>query len=478
MIRVPVLAPFSFFVEYLLHMLKVLIVNYNTQDLTDCTIRSVNKHTPDCKIYVFDNSDKSPFINTHKNVEVIDNTKSQYINFDEFLSRYPNRHKSPGNVHHTYISPKHCWTVDRCMDIIDDNFVLLDSDVIVKKDLNGLVDDECIFVGDVMEQPLTRGIKRLLPFVCYINVRMCKEKGVRYFDDNYMHGLYNIQNNPDSDKYDTGGGFYINAKKYKHKLINHKDYVIHYKGGSWNDVASRLAYKNGTPQEFINKYRIYWDNSYKKVIYTCICGNYDRLKTPAHIDDDCDYVCFTDQHFDTNVWNIRQIPQELDGLSDVKKQRAIKVLAHKYLSEYDTSVWVDANIDINGSVSDYIKNVDEPGKYLIVGEHPNRDCIYDEEKAVITHKKDTLENTQPQINKYKDEGFPEHYGLPQTCILIRHHNDPKCIEFDELWWKQIEQYSHRDQLSFSYVMWKVGKEGIKYAVEGMTKTKLIGFNLR
>lgn len=443
-------------------MLKVVIVNFNTQELTDCTIKCVNKHTPNCHIYIFDNSDKTPFVNTHKNVSVIDNTKQQIINFDKFLEQYPNRSKSPGYLGGKCISARHCITIDKCFDVIDDNFVLLDSDVIVKRDLNELVDESCIFVGDIVTQSLTKTIKRVLPFVCWINVKMCKEHGVRYFDDNYMHGLHNIKVNPDSDRYDTGGGFYMNAKDYKHKIINHKDYVIHYKGGSWDDKASRLIYKNGAPKDFINKYRSFWDTSCNKVVYTCICGPYERLSDPKYIDSDCDYVCFTDQNFNSDIWNFRSIPYELKDLSQVKRQRAIKLLPHKYLPEYDVSIWVDGNVDIKDSVSKYIKEHECVGDYLLVGKHPQRDCIYKEEKEVIMSGKDVSEITGKQIEKYRSEGMPEKFGLPQTCILIRHHNDQRCIKFDEAWWNEVKEHSHRDQLSFSYVMWKQGKEGIKF----------------
>ena len=443
-------------------MLKIVIVNFNTQNLTDCTIRCVNKHTPNCHIYVFDNSDMQPFVNTHENVSVIDNTKQQILNFDEFLEKYPNRKKSPGYLGGKCISARHTITIDKCFDIIDDNFVLLDSDVIVKRDLNELVDESCIFVGDVSPQPLSVSIKRLLPFVCWINVKMCKEHGIRYFDENYMHGLANNKVNPMSDKYDTGGGFYIHAKAYNYKLINHKEYIVHYKGGSWDDKASRSAYRNGTPDEFINKYRMFWEPSNKKVIYTCICGPYDRLRDPQFVDSECDYICFTDQKFMTDKWIIRPIPDELKDLTSVKRQRAVKLLPHKYLPQYDLSVWVDANIDIKASVFKYVDEHKEPGKYLLVGEHPMRKCLYDEEKEVVKLKKDVPEITSKQMEKYRSLGMPEKFGLPQTCILIRWHNDPTCIKFDEAWWQEVKEHSHRDQLSFSYVMWSVDKDGIKF----------------
>ena len=37
------------------------------------------------------------------------------------------------------------------------------------------------------------------------------------------------------------------------------------------------------------------------------------------------------------------MPQELDGLSNVKKQRMVKICPHKWLREYDFSVWVDGS---------------------------------------------------------------------------------------------------------------------------------------
>jgi len=440
-------------------MLEILIVNYNTQLLTDCTINSVNKTTPNCHIYVFDNSDKEPFVNKHKNVTVLDNTKGQLIDFNAFLDKYPNKVKSNGYKANYAGSAKHCYTIDFFMKTYKKNFVLLDSDVIVKLDLNELADDKFIFVGDIGLIALTRDVYRVYPFVCYINTEMCLKNNVPYFDENYMHGLHKTQ---DGDRYDTGGGFFVHAKKFPFKKISYRDYVIHYKGGSWDDTAARKVFKNGTQEEFINKYKRFWDQGRRKVVYTCISGPYDTLKCPRYVDPDYDYICFTDQLFSSDVWIIKPIPKDLEGLTNVKKQRAVKLLPHKYLPEYDVSVWVDANIDIKGSVSKYVDENMDKSTCLAVGVHPERDCIYEEEKQILKLKKDVKEITEPQMNKYRDEGMPSNFGLPQTCIMLRRHNDKRCINFDELWWKEVKEHSHRDQLSFSYAMWKIGKEGIKF----------------
>ena len=122
------------------------------------------------------------------NVTVFDNTKGQIIDFNKWLEKYPNRKKSGGRLN-KWASAKHCYSVEKCMELINDGFILLDSDVLLKRDISNLIDDKTIFTGEVITQP-NSSVKRVLPFICYINVKMCKEKGVHYFNDNYMHGLW------------------------------------------------------------------------------------------------------------------------------------------------------------------------------------------------------------------------------------------------------------------------------------------------
>ena len=66
--------------------MDVAIVHYNTPELTEAAIRSVWKHTPGCRITVFDNSDKREF-RYKDDVAVIDNTRGQIIDFEMMLSK-------------------------------------------------------------------------------------------------------------------------------------------------------------------------------------------------------------------------------------------------------------------------------------------------------------------------------------------------------------------------------------------------------
>ena len=150
---------------------NVCIIHYNTPALTEHLVESINKHTPDTLIYIFDNSDKRPFKKSYDNVRVIDNTKGQIIDFGKWLKKYPKRTQSGGKTN-KWGSAKHAYSVEKCMEIIGEPFVLLDSDILIKRDFSNLYDEKMCYVGEVVNQPRSK-IKRVLPFICYLNPKLC-----------------------------------------------------------------------------------------------------------------------------------------------------------------------------------------------------------------------------------------------------------------------------------------------------------------
>ena len=193
----------------------------------------------------------------------------------------------------------------------------------------------------------------------------------------------------------------------------------------------------------------------KICVYTCITGNYDQLHIPAVIDNNIDYICFTDnQNLKSNIWKILPIPNELKYLSLVKQQRIIKICPHRYLSDYDISIWIDGNIRICNSLNDFISQYDLNKIPFYTRIHPHRNCIYTEAKKVIDIKKDSTDIVQIQIDKYKKEKYPEKIGMVETGILLRKHNNNQCKLLCYAWAEELLKHSHRDQLSFNYICWK------------------------
>lgn len=447
---------------------NIVIIHYNTPLLTECLVRSINLFVKDAKIYIFDNSNKYPFTASFENVTLLNNTKGEIVDFNKWLDNYKNKSKSNGKVN-GWGSAKHCYSVEKCMEIIKDNFILLDSDVLLKKDISELFDDNIVYAGEVIVQPSST-IKRILPFITYINTKMCLEKGIHYFDDNYMHGLYKSAT---ADRFDTGAGFYINASKYPHKSINYGEYVIHYGHGSWNKKGCKPICN---PSEWLSIHKSLWSTEKnKRVVYTCITGGYDAIIDPKVITKGFDYICFTDNmKMESNIWEIRPLPKETEGLSQVKKQRYVKINPHLHLSEYDVSIWVDGNVTIKSNLNEFTDKFLRNDCSIYVPKHPSRDCIYNEANIVVAMKKDSNSNITPQIERYKKEGFPKNYGLLQSNIMLRKHNNEDCIRFMEQWFEEVKNGSHRDQLSFNYVAWK--NEDIKIFYLDKTIYKSQWFN--
>ena len=215
-------------------MIKFCIVHYNTPKMTECLIKSINKFTPDCLIYVFDNSDKQPFTYRQPNITIFDNTKNQIIDFDKLLEKYPAR-LSNISKQNNYASFRHCISVDKCFDLINDNFILLDSDVLIKRDISYIFDDDFIFCGDIQYNAPTadgRNSKpRVIPYCCFINVNRCKELSIRYFNENYMRGI--VEQATDNNLYDTGAWFYEATSKYTYKTINIEQFIVHFRSASF-----------------------------------------------------------------------------------------------------------------------------------------------------------------------------------------------------------------------------------------------------
>ena len=237
----------NFIKSFLGGKINVFIVNFNTQDLTDACIRSLNKNTPNTKIYIFDNSDKQPFINTFSNVTVIDNTKGQIIDFNEWLKKY--KDKTP--MSNNYGSAKHCYTIEKFMEMFDDNFIMIDSDALVKKDISELYDDKYMYVGEEIGK-VAFWKPRVVPYILFINNRMCKEKGVHFFDENRCTQVKR------KVYYDTGASFLEDASKYEHKTIKCSDYIEHFGAGSWQKINRKGSKK---PEVWLEKYKQLWDDN-------------------------------------------------------------------------------------------------------------------------------------------------------------------------------------------------------------------------
>ncbi len=210
----------------------------------------------------------------------------------------------------------------------------------------------------------------------------------------------------------------------------------------------------------------------KIAIYTCIIGNYDEFRKPLIMPDNCDFYFVTDKIPENKITTFTYLNAydyyKSNDKDSVLVNRFIKMHPHLMFKDYDYSIYLDGNIQVVFDPSSLIQRIGPLG--IAAHRHFQRCCIYDEGEVCKIYRKSTPKLIDKQLNDYKTQGMPSQFGLFETGILIRKHNNPACIKLMEDWWQAFYNSSKRDQLSLPYIIWK---NGYKYEDIG-----LLGSNLR
>ena len=222
-----------------------------------------------------------------------------------------------------------------------------------------------------------------------------------------------------------------------------------------------VSFKKGFDSVYI--YNKYPSNFIKKkdrlVVYTCLYGNDDVPKKIHCQSKYCDYFIFTDQTVDKKTgWTKLDFmfPEKLGCLSNVQKNRFIKMHPHLLFPDYKYSLYVDSKLILKNDVYSLLARINN-GVFGFF-KHVKRRCLYKEAEMCIAAKGQNVDFVNLQMSNYKKDGFPPNYGLTENSIILRQHMNPICIKIMEEWWLEFNNkvYSKRDQLSLMYVFWKNG----------------------
>jgi hypothetical protein len=175
-----------------------------------------------------------------KGVKVIDNTKGQVIDFEQFLSLYPDRNRQLGVWKSSvWGSAKHIVTVQKLWELLPDGFILVESDTLVKRDITELWKEQYSFCGYVQKNQNGNRFKvpRILPMLCYMNVPKLTKEGARYFDPDRCWAL-KADANLRGNWFDTGACLLDDVLRMRPRLkglhVDIRLFIEHYGGGSWH----------------------------------------------------------------------------------------------------------------------------------------------------------------------------------------------------------------------------------------------------
>lgn len=194
----------------------------------------------------------------------------------------------------------------------------------------------------------------------------------------------------------------------------------------------------------------------KYAIYTAIVGSYDEVLQPKIVDDDFDYIIFSNSIAEEyiGIWQIREIP--FSQPDNTRIARWVKTHPNQLLPEYKFSIWMDANLQIlSPFLYERARSLFENGTLIASMWHHLRDCIYDEAASIMAVKLEYETTVCKWLALLKKNHYPYHNGLFETNVVFRAHNNQRVILLDEQWFCYISSFSKRDQLSFNFVLWEL-----------------------
>lgn len=190
----------------------------------------------------------------------------------------------------------------------------------------------------------------------------------------------------------------------------------------------------------------------ESVIYTVSIGGDDYIRQPKVVDKNATYICFSDTLVkNVGLWKVVNVSRKYRD--DRRTSRAFKMMPHILFPDAAVTVYVDASIVLSGSVSEFVaRYCGSNGISMFV--HPGRSCVYVEAQACIDQKKDDVDVLSAQVASYRQEGFPENYGLVAGGVIIRRRDGDGVSRLLEAWLAELDKFSLREQVSFPYVAWK------------------------
>ena len=265
---------------------QIAIIHFNTPELTEACVKSIRKHGCFWPITILDNSTERPFTAAMKGVTVLDNTKGEIVDFDAELAKFPELNRGFGKASH-YASTKHEISVQKLWELLPDGFILVESDVLIKKDISEMWREDFAAAGGIQEP---RGYRymhaRLLPMVCYMNVPKLTKYGAKYFDPKRTFGLF-ADVDDTNNWYDTGAPLLEDIRKTKPELValvykHITHFYEHYRHGSW--AANSLQEQ----QNWLKQHRVLWESNTDEVlsekVAVCVIGRLENRYAPEFVD--------------------------------------------------------------------------------------------------------------------------------------------------------------------------------------------------
>lgn len=186
----------------------------------------------------------------------------------------------------------------------------------------------------------------------------------------------------------------------------------------------------------------------RPVVFSAVFGGYDDVQTPRVIEDGVRYVLFTDRPYTGGGYEVVRF-SKVDQPSLMN--RMCKIMAHRWFSDAPWTLYHDGNYQIVANPSEIERSLPTGCDMLVTDSIHQQWSVADELAAVCERGLAAATVARKQLAHYRAAGYcPELDRAVRAGVLLRRNTD-HLARFNESWWHEVQEWTHRDQLSFGYV---------------------------
>jgi hypothetical protein len=201
-------------------------------------------------------------------------------------------------------------------------------------------------------------------------------------------------------------------------------------------------------------------------LYTVVTGSYEAEPVWSPRTVNADVPCF---YLSDDPRTLRQAASQgwiplMTGIwmavfeTDSPKvaQRSTKAAPYDVLPrKFTASVYMDGNCAPaywGDSIQDFVDRHLAEDVDLVCWQHPDRQKVHDEARAVVRSELETPERVETWMSMVDGWGFEDDQGLTETRVLVRRHHN--LIELADTW-RAVLRFCFRDQLLFDPLVWRL-----------------------
>ncbi len=185
-------------------------------------------------------------------------------------------------------------------------------------------------------------------------------------------------------------------------------------------------------------------------VYTCLFGGYETLvEQEVANQSGTDFICFTDDSaLSSATWRV-VVTEKILPADTRRSSRHPKILPHRYLPEYQTSLYIDNSVLLrcppDAMLNAFIAN---PEACLALNTHSFHGTLRDEAEAIARLHMESPAVLADYLTMVRTVDSAALNGdVYWGGMILRHHHHPDVIRAMETWWTLVLRYSQRDQLT-------------------------------